>query len=46
MNLSEMEPEIKRPKHVTTLFDYILAKPVTKAAFEALLKRFDWLQEQ
>jgi len=37
MNLSEMEPDIKQPKHVTTLFDYILAKPVTKTAFEALL---------
>ena len=33
----EQQHEIKRPKHVTTLFDYILSKPVTKAAFEGLL---------
>ena len=37
MHLSEMDTAIQCPKHVTTLFDHILAKPVTKPAFEALI---------
>jgi len=39
MNLS-VDNEIGHQRHVTTLFDHILSKPVTKDSFEALLRAF------
>jgi hypothetical protein len=46
MHLSEYDKgKLQVPPHVTSIFDYILSKPVTKDAFESLFLTFPFLKQ-